>query len=123
MDTTYTQDGITYEAIVSESWVVDLLRQFSPKSRVILKELTKAAESTVRQARDDAPAGLVDRSIISRWNPEQRAYANAMHIYVAKYPYVAMAVYRSGEDLFNFCMDCALCAYDQTMDNYKETKR
>ena len=46
--------------------------------------------------------------------------SNAMHNYVSRYPYVAMSVYRQGDDLYNFCMDCALCAYDQTMDDYKE---
>ena len=119
-DTTYTDNGLTYEATVSESWVVDLLRKFSWKSKMILKELAKAAESTAKQARQESPLGLTDKSIIKRWNSEQRAFANAMHNYVSRYPYVAMSVYRQGDDLYNFCMDCALCAYDQTMDDYKE---
>lgn len=123
LDTTYTQDGITYEAVITQSWVVNLIRQFSPKSKVIVSELTKAAESTAMQARQKSPPGLVDKSIIDRWNSEQRACANAMHNLVAKYPYVAMTLYRQGEALYNFCMDCALCAYDQIMDNYRETKR
>ena len=70
-DTTYTDNGLTYEATVSESWVVDLIRKFSWKSKMILKELAKAAESTSKQARQESPLGLTDKSIIKRWNKER----------------------------------------------------
>ena len=63
-DTTYTDNGLTYEATVSESWVVDLIRKFSWRSKVILKELAKTAKLTDKQARQESPLGLTYKSII-----------------------------------------------------------
>ena len=78
-DTTYADNGPTYEATVFESWVIDLIRKFSWKSKMILKELAKAAESTAKQARQESPSVWIVPYVhmIRQWMTTRR---NDMHL-------------------------------------------
>lgn len=120
-NTTYEIDGVTYEAIVKESWAVDVINRWDAASSALRGELTKAVAYSVKQAIKDAPLGLADVSILTRWNKEQAAYAAAMENYIrANFPKIAKRVYKPGELLWNFCMNCTICAFDQMEDAFKE---
>lgn len=120
-DTTYEIDGITYEAIVSDSWTIDVINRWDAASSALRGELTKATKYSVEQAIKDAPLGLADVSILRRWNKEQAAYAVAMENYItSNFPKIAKRIYQPKKLLWNFCMNCTICAFDQMEDHFKE---
>lgn len=120
-ETEYEIDGVTYEAVVSESWTVDVINRWDKASSVVLGELTKMTRHAVENARKDAPLGLADVSILTRWNKEQIAYAAAIEKFVrSKYPKIAKRLYRENALLWNFCMNCSVAAMDQFADSVEE---
>lgn len=115
--TTYEIDGVQYEAVVLESWTVKTICRWNEESSAILGELTKFTRKAVQSARENSPAGLADVSILARWDKEQIAFANAMENFVReKFPKVAKRLYKQGESLWNFCMNCAVAAFDEYQD-------
>lgn len=119
--TEYEIDGVLYEAVVSESWTIDVINRWDKASMAMIGELNKMTRHAVENARKDAPLGLADVSILTRWNKEQMAYAAAIEEYVlAKYPKIANRLYRDNEPLWNFCMNCSVCSMDQFADSIEE---
>lgn len=119
--TEYEIDGVTYEAVVSESWTIDVINRWDKASSAMLGELTKMTRHGVENARKDAPLGLADVSILTRWNKEQTAYAAAVEEFVrSNYPKIAKRLYRDKEPLWNFCMNCSVAAMDQFADSVEE---
>lgn len=119
--TEYEIDGVIYEAVVSENWTIDVINRWDKASSAMLGELTKMTRHGVENARKDAPIGLADVSILTRWNKEQKAYAAAVEEFVrSNYPKIAKRLYRDKEPLWNFCMNCSVAAMDQFADSVEE---
>lgn len=116
-ETTYEIDGVQYEAVVFESWTVKTICCWNEGSAAILGELTKFTRNAVRSARENSPLGLADVSILARWDKEQIAFANAMENFIcAAFPKVAKRLYKPNNPLWNFCMNCAVAAFDEYQD-------
>lgn len=116
-ETTYEIDGVQYEAVVSESWTVKTICRWNEEASAILGKLTKFTRNAVQSARQSSPLGLADVSILARWDKEQIAFANAMENFVREnFPKVAKRLYKQGEILWNFFMNCAVAAFDEYQD-------
>lgn len=116
-ETTYEVDGVLYEAVVSESWTVKTICSWNEEAFAILGELTKFTRNAVQSARQNSPLGLADVSILERWDKEQIAFANAVENFVREnFPKVAKRLYKQGEILWNFFMNCTIAAFDEYQD-------
>lgn len=121
-DTTYVEDGVTYEAVYTESETLDMIAGFDIHSMKIRGSLQKFAENVVDNCHKRIP-GLADKSWIERFKESGEQYASAMaamNLVDTKYPKLHKILFRKEEPLYNLAMAMAIAAFDQRIDMYIE---
>lgn len=133
LPTEYVEDGYVYEVEYKQSAVLQRLTEMLKEGREgylkrmrMIHDLTDMANSAVANARKASPAGLVDKSVVTRLDGKQMAYGNAVSGYCKEYhPKLFKCLFRKDDPLYNACMAMAICAFDEMylwIDGDKETK-
>ena len=121
LPTEYVEDGFVYEVVYKQSEVLPRLDEMLKEGRegffkrqMMIHDLTEIANSAVINARKASPAGLVDKSVVTRLDGKQMAYGNAVSGYCKEYhPKLFKCLFRKDDPLYNACMAMAVCAFDE----------
>jgi hypothetical protein len=133
LPTEYVEDGFVYEVEYKQSAVLQRLTEMLKEGREgfikrmwMIHDLTDMANSAVKNARKASPLGLVDKCVEKRIDGKQKAYGYAGSAFCKEhYPKLFKTLFRINDVLYNTCMACAICAFDEMyrwMDGDKETK-
>lgn len=133
LPTEYVEDGYVYEVEYKSSIVLPRLVEMLNEGREgyikrmwMIHDLTDMANSAVENARKAAPLGLADVSVLTRLDGKQRAYGYAVSDYCKRnFPKLFKRLFTLDDPLYNACMACAICAFDEMYrwtDGDKETK-
>lgn len=121
LPTEYVEDGYICEVDYQQSEVLPRLdamlnegwKGFIKRMKMI-SDLTEMANSAVNNVRKSSPAGLVDKSILTRLDQKQMAYGYAVSDYCKKnHPKLFKVLFRKDDVLYNACMAMAICAFDE----------
>lgn len=133
LPTEYVEDGYVYEVEYKQSIVLQRLSEMLKEGREgfikrmwIIHDLTDMANSAVKNARKASPLGLVDKCVEKRIDGKQKAYGYAVSAFCKeRYPKLFKSLFKINDVLYNTCMACAICAFDEMYrwtDGDKETK-
>lgn len=133
LPTEYVEDGFVYEVEYKSSIVLQRLTEMLKEGREgfikrmwMIHDLTDMANSAVKNARKASPLGLVDKCVEKRIDGKQKAYGYAVSAFCKKhYPKLFKSLFKINDVLYNTCMACAICAFDEMYrwtDGDKETK-
>lgn len=133
LPTEYVEDGYVYEVEYKQSIVLQRLSEMLKEGREgfikrmwIIHDLTDMANSAVKNARKASPLGLVDKCVEKRIDGKQKAYGYAVSAFCKEhYPKLFKSLFKINDVLYNTCMACAICAFDEMYrwtDGDKETE-
>lgn len=121
LPTEYVEEGYIYEVEYKQSAVLQRLTEMLKEGREgfikrmwMIHDLTDMANSAVKNARKAAPLGLVDKCVEKRIDGKQRAYGYAVSAFCKEnYPKLFKLLFKINDVLYNTCMACAICAFDE----------
>ena len=133
LPTEYVEDGYVYEVEYKQSAVLQRLTEMLKEGREgfikrmwMIHDLTDMANSAVKNARKASPLGLVDKCVEKRIDGKQKAYGYAVSAFCKeRYPKLFKSLFKINDVLYNTCMACAICAFDEMYrwtDGDKETE-
>ena len=112
----YEIDGVIYEPIVSSSYIMEFLKAGGVPAMVMYGQIQQMRDKKIAELSSEMPAGLSEKSYLSRISIEQRADAEAMHDFIKeKYPVQYKRLFK-GDQFVDFMTAATICAFDEFYD-------
>ena len=113
----YIEDGIEYESVVSESMTMRLLAAGGLRSMRLFGDIQRITAEYIKQMESQMPAGLSQKSYLSRYPDEVKADTCAMMNFIREsYPKQAKRLFCGTDEFKDFATAWCVCQFDMHAD-------